>query len=114
MLGSIVIPQHFNRSKNESNIYNFKFDHRILYGLSQDRSFFNLIPDIGAVKGQCVFGSIECDSQYIYIVGDEVVSQDSNGRNKKVKPYFTKFDYQGNLIHSVVVGENDFSRPYKY
>ncbi|MBK8405654.1 MAG: T9SS type A sorting domain-containing protein [Saprospiraceae bacterium] len=83
-------------------------------GSAQDRSFFNLTPDIGAVQGQCVFGSIECDSQYIYIVGDEVVSQDSNGRNKKVKPYFTKFDYQGNLIHSVVVGENDFSRPYKY
>ena len=82
--------------------------------ISQERTFFNLTPDVGAVKGQCVFGSIECDSQYIYIVGDEVVSQDSNGRNKKVKPYFTKFDYQGNLIHSVVVGENDFSRPYKY
>ncbi|MBK7231778.1 MAG: hypothetical protein IPH93_05845 [Saprospiraceae bacterium] len=77
-------------------------------GLAQDRTFFNLLPDIGAVKGQCVFGSIECDSQYIYIVGDEVVSQDSNGRNKKVKPHLTKFDYQGNLIHSKLITEDDF------
>jgi len=79
--------------------------------LAQNRTFFNLIPDIGAIKGQCVFGSIECDSQYIYIVGDEVVSQDSNGRNKKVKPHLTKFDYQGNLIHSKIIPEADFSRP---
>ncbi|MBK6351945.1 MAG: T9SS type A sorting domain-containing protein [Saprospiraceae bacterium] len=78
---------------------------------AQDRTFFNLIPEIGAVKGQCVFGSIECDSQYIYIVGDEVVSQDSSGRNKKVKPHLTKFDYQGNLIHSKIIPEADFSRP---
>ncbi|MDQ3141764.1 MAG: T9SS type A sorting domain-containing protein [Bacteroidota bacterium] len=83
-------------------------------GLAQDRTFFNLIPDIGAEKGQCVFGSIECDSQYIYIVGDEVVSQDSNGRKKKVKPHLTKFDYQGNLIHSKLITEDDFSKPYKY
>ena len=82
--------------------------------VAQDRSFFNLIPDIGAAKGQCVFGSIECDSQYIYIVGDEVVSQDSNGRNKIIKPNFTKFDYQGNLIHSKAVTEDDFSKPYKH
>lgn len=75
---------------------------------AQDRTFFNLIPEIGAVKGQCVFGSIECDSQYIYIVGDEVVSQDSSGRNKKVKPHLTKFDYQGNLIHSKIIPEADF------
>ncbi len=80
--------------------------------ISQERTFFNLTPDIGAVKGQCVFGSIECDSQYIYIVGDEVVSQDSNGGNKKVKPHLTKFDYQGNLIHSKLITEDDFSKPY--
>jgi len=82
--------------------------------LAQSRTFFNLIPDIGAIKGQCVFGSIECDSQFIYIIGDEVVSQDSNGRNKKVKPHLTKFDYQGNLIHSNIISEADFSKPYKY
>ncbi len=81
-------------------------------GSAQDRSFFNLTPDIGAVQGQCVFGSIECDSQYIYIVGDEVVSQDSNGFNKKVKPHLTKFDYQGNLIHSKLITEYDFTKPY--
>ncbi|MBK7811525.1 MAG: T9SS type A sorting domain-containing protein [Saprospiraceae bacterium] len=81
-------------------------------GLAQDKTFFNLIPDIGAVNGQCVFGSIECDSQYIYIIGDEVVSQDSNGRYKKVKPHLTKFDYQVNLIHSKLISEADFSKPY--
>lgn len=80
--------------------------------LAQSHTFFNLIPDIGAVKGQCVFGSIECDSQYIYIVGDEVVSQDSSGRNKKVKPHLTKFNYQGNLIHSKIIPKDDFSDPY--
>jgi hypothetical protein len=80
--------------------------------IAQNRTFFNLIPNIGAVKGQCVFGSIECDSQYIYIVGDEVVSQDSNGRNKKVKPHLTKFDYNGKLIHSKLITEDDFSKPY--
>ncbi|MBK9631234.1 MAG: T9SS type A sorting domain-containing protein, partial [Saprospiraceae bacterium] len=37
--------------------------------------------------------------------------QDSNGRNKKVKPHLTKFDYQGNLIHSKLITEDDFSRP---
>lgn len=80
--------------------------------IAQSGTFFNLVPDIGAAKGQCVFGSIECDSQYIYIVGDEVVSQDSIGRNKKVKPHLTKFDYQGNLIHSNIISEEDFSKPY--
>ena len=83
-------------------------------GSAQDRTFFNLTPDVGAVKGQCVFSSIECDSQYIYIVGDEVISQDSNGSNIKVKPHLTKFDYQGNLIHSKLITEDDFSKPYKY
>ena len=79
---------------------------------AQDRSFFNLTPDIGAVQGQCVFGSIECDSQYIYIVGDQVVSQDTTGGYKKVKPNLTKFDYQGNLIHSKLITEDDFTKPY--
>ena len=83
-------------------------------GFAQDRAFFNIIPDIGAAKGQCVFSSIACDSQYIYIVGDEVVSQDSNGRDKIVKPHLTKFDYHGHLIHSKVVTEADFSKPYKH
>lgn len=79
--------------------------------LAQSHTFFNLIPDIGAIKGQCVFGSIECDSQYIYIVGDEVVSQDSNGGNKKVNPHLSKFDYQGNLLHSNIITQVDFLRP---
>ena len=80
--------------------------------ISQERTFFNLTPDVGAVKGQCVFGSIECDSQYIYIVGDQVVSQDTTGGYKKVKPNLTKFDYQGNLIHSKLITEDDFTKPY--
>lgn len=79
--------------------------------IAQNLTFFNTIPDIGAVKGQCVFGSIECDSQYIYIVGDEVVSQDSIGRNKKVKPHLSKFDYQGNLLLSNIITQVDFLRP---
>lgn len=55
---------------------------------AQDRKFFNIVPDIGAIKGQCVFSSIHCDSNSLFIVGDEVFYQDSNGRNKKVRPYY--------------------------
>ncbi|MCC6815010.1 MAG: hypothetical protein IT267_01195 [Saprospiraceae bacterium] len=55
---------------------------------AQERNFFNIVPDNGTVQGQCVFSSIHSYSNSLFIVGDEVFYQDSNGRNKKVRPYY--------------------------
>ena len=75
-------------------------------------NFFSFTPDIGAAQMQSQFFSMECDSQYIYIIGNEVVSQDSNGRNKLIRPHFTKFDLYGKLIYSQNIPDSISDYPY--
>lgn len=74
--------------------------------------FFNLLPDIGAVNNQSQFKSIASDSNHIYILGDMVTSQDSNGKNKKIEIQASIFDYQGNIINTNFLKDSLITKPY--
>ncbi|MBK8956601.1 MAG: hypothetical protein IPM34_13740 [Saprospiraceae bacterium] len=62
-----------------------------VYG--QQFNYFNILPDVGAVKGQSRFRGVHADSNYIYVIGDMVSKQDSDGRNMIIDPMAWIFDY---------------------
>ena len=69
-----------------------------VYG--QQFNYFNILPDVGAVNGQSRFRGVHADSNYIYVIGDMVSKQDSDGRNKIIDPMAWVFDYSGILVSS--------------
>lgn len=75
-------------------------------------SYFNILPDIGAIHQQSRFKSITCDSEYIYVLGDLITELDSNGNNKTLDLFMAKFDYQGNLISKKYIKDSSVIRLY--
>ena len=78
---------------------------------AQNHSYFSLIPDLGAVDNKCYIDAVTYDSNYIYIFGSLLTSQDSNGRNKIWDIYLSKFDYNGNLINKTIFPDSSDGIP---
>ncbi len=78
---------------------------------AQPYQTFNLTPDIGAYKKNSQFFLVMLDSQTIYIIGEELLEKTPGGQ-LKTENHFTKFDYQGNLLNSIIFQDTALSRPY--
>lgn len=81
---------------------------------AQIRSFFNLLPDLGTANGQSQFYELALDSNYIFLVGDGVSSEDSNGTKKNIEVRTTVLDYEGNILRSSVLENSCRSEDYLY
>ncbi len=79
---------------------------------AQDYQFFSILPDIGAAKNQSQFKSITADSQFLYIIGDQVTSLDSMGNNKDIDIYISKFDYYSNFEGLELLQDSSMINPY--
>ncbi len=81
-------------------------------GSTQDRTFFNILPDIGAVRNQSKFAGVTVDSQHIYVIGQMVSIVDSLGNNKDFNIHISKFDYQGNFLGLNLVKDSLLNKPF--
>jgi len=79
---------------------------------AQNHSYFSIIPDLGAIDDKCYLDAVTYDSNYIYILGSLLTSQDSNGRNKVWDIYLSKFDYHGKLIAKTIFPDSSDGIPY--
>jgi hypothetical protein len=80
----------------------------------QLKQFFNLLPDLKTANGQSQFYNLALDSNYIYLVGDGVSSEDSNGTNKLIEVRTTVLDYAGNILRSSVLENTCKNGDYLY
>jgi hypothetical protein len=63
---------------------------------SQPVSFFEIVPDLGALRGQSQGLNIMGDSLHVYVLGDMIDTQTLPG-DTSIRPFYARFDYQGHI-----------------
>ena len=73
---------------------------------SQPVSFFEIVPDLGALRGQSQALRILAIPQYIYVLGDMMDAQTIPG-DTTIRPYYARFNYQGHMtVRNVLFDPN--------
>src|SRR5690606_13075838 len=63
---------------------------------SQLGSFFEVVPELGALRGQSQGLNIMADSHYVYVLGDMIDTETLPG-DTSIRPFYARFDYQGHM-----------------
>ncbi len=72
---------------------------------SQGQTYFNIVPYIGGIKNQSQALIVLPDSNEFYIIGELIDSSIINGQ-KVSRPFFSRFDLQGNLIATHIISDS--------
>lgn len=70
---------------------------------AQNSTFFNILPDLGALENKSYFRTVTSDDKYIYTLGSKLTAQDSNKRNQVIDIQYNAFDYNGVLRNSKII-----------
>ena len=70
---------------------------------AQQNTYFNILPDLGALENKSIFKAVTSDNKFIYTLGSKLTAQDSNRRNQVIDIQYNAFDYNGVLRNSKII-----------
>ena len=70
---------------------------------AQNSTYFNILPELGALENKSYFRTVTSDDKYIYTLGSKLTAQDSNKRNQVIDIQYNAFDYNGVLRNSKII-----------
>jgi hypothetical protein len=77
---------------------------------AQQPTYFNILPDIGALENKAIFYGIVSDQYNIFTIGNRLTARDSN-RQSIVDIQLNQFDYNGTLVTSCILKDSMIFNP---